>query len=269
MLWIISALALGFIVVERLWPANDLPRVEGWWARVLLVNLLQLGIVILTGLAWQRWLAPWSIFHLAAHRSAWTSGLIAYFVSTFVYYWWHRCRHESQFFWRLCHQLHHSARRIEILTSFYKHPVEILLNALLSSALIYLVLGCTPAAAGFCALLATIAEFFYHWNIRTPRWLGFIVQRPESHRIHHQFRHHTHNFADLPIWDALFGTLKNALVSPARCGFDPRREQRFDEMLAFRDVHAGRSAAAPALLPTCLGCRKRWACLGARSEVAA
>ena len=269
MLWIISALALGFIVVERLWPANDLPRVEGWWARVLLVNLLQLGIVILTGLAWQRWLAPWSIFHLAAHRSAWTSGLIAYFVSTFVYYWWHRCRHESQFFWRLCHQLHHSARRIEILTSFYKHPVEILLNALLSSALIYLVLGCTPAAAGFCALLATIAEFFYHWNIRTPRWLGFIVQRPESHRIHHQFRHHTHNFADLPIWDALFDTLKNALVSPARCGFDPRREQRFDEMLAFRDVHAGRSAAAPALLPTCLGCRKRWACLGARSEVAA
>lgn len=34
--------------------------------------------------------------------------------------------------------------------------------------------------------LTGIAELIYHWNINTPYWLGFIFQRPESHRIHHQ-----------------------------------------------------------------------------------
>jgi sterol desaturase/sphingolipid hydroxylase (fatty acid hydroxylase superfamily) len=270
MLWIICGIALGCIVVERLWPANELPRVHAWWARVILVNAIQLEIVIVAGLAWNRWFAQRSLFHLADHFGDASSGAIAYFVSTFIYYWWHRYRHESRFFWRVCHQLHHSARRIEIVTSFYKHPVEIFLNSVLSSAIVYLLLGCSPRAAAIYTLLTALAEYFYHWNIRTPRWLGFVVQRPESHRIHHQFRHHTNNFADLPLWDALFGTLNNALGNPARCGFETEREERFEDMLAFRDLHTpGRENLSPLhFLPTCIGCRKRWACATANSEVA-
>lgn len=270
MLWIIGSVALGCIAVERLWPANELPRVHAWWGRIILVNAIQLGVVLLAGLAWDRWFARGSIFHLGHHLSDVLSGSVAYFVSTFVYYWWHRFRHESAFFWRLCHQLHHSARRIEILTSFYKHPVEIFLNSVLSSLLVYLLLGCSPRAAAFYTLLTALAEFFYHWNIHTPRWLGFVVQRPESHRIHHQFRRHTNNFADLPIWDALFGTLQNAVVSPRRCGFEAEREERFEDMLAFRDLHAAESEKRAPLhfLPTCIGCRKRWACAAARPELA-
>jgi sterol desaturase/sphingolipid hydroxylase (fatty acid hydroxylase superfamily) len=265
--WSILAIALAGIAVERLWPANQLPRVDSWWGRVLLTNLLQLSIVTLTGLGWHQWLAPHSLFHLSTRNHALSNGMTAYLVSTFVYYWWHRYRHQSQFFWRLCHQLHHSARRIEILTSFYKHPVEILLNALLSSCLIYWLLGCTPQAGACCALFAAIAEFFYHWNVRTPRWLGYFVQRPESHRVHHQFQRHTNNFADLPIWDALFGTLQNAVVSPPRCGFEAGREKRFEEMLAFRDVH-GKRRPSRTLLPICIGCRKRSACMASGSKIA-
>lgn len=262
MFWIICAIALGCIAVEWHWPAHQLPRVRNWWAHVALVNALQTGIVIVVGSAWDRWLVPWSLFHLSAHFGDAGSGALAYLLSTFVYYWWHRVRHESKFFWRVCHQLHHSARRIEIVTSFYKHPVEIFLNALLGSALVYLLLGCSPGAAAICMLLSAVAEYFYHWNIRTPRWLGFLVQRPESHRIHHQFRHHTSNFADLPIWDALFGTLDNARHSPARCGFEPNDEERIAEMLLFRDLKAApREKSRPIYSrPTCIGCRKRWAC---------
>ena len=198
--------------------------------------------------------------------SAWSSALVAYFLSTFVYYWWHRLRHDSPFFWRLCHQLHHSPRRLEIVASFYKHPVEIALNSLLSSTLVFALLGCSPQAGAFYTLLTALAEFFYHWNIRTPRWLGFIVQRPESHRVHHQYRHHTNNFADLPIWDWLFGTFKNPRGFAGRCGFDAWREERLEDMLAFRDVNAaGADKLAPLhLLPTCIGCSKRWACTSAR-----
>ena len=262
MISLIVLVAVGFVLVERLWPAGPLPPVRGWWARVVMVNLVQLGIVLLSGISWDGWLARHSLFRLRDHLGDFPSALITYLVSTFVYYWWHRLRHESHLFWRLCHQLHHSPRRIEVMTSFYKHPVEILFNSVLSSAIVYSMLGCSVGAAAGYTFLAAVAEFFYHWNVRTPHWLGFLVQRPESHRVHHQFGHHTQNFADLPIWDMLFGTFWNPRRRVARCGFHPRREDRLEDLLAFRDVNA--RAAAPPLqfLPTCIGCRKRWACRG-------
>lgn len=265
LLWILF-IALGCFLAERWWPANGLPRVRAWWGRIILVNSVQLGVVMVAGVTWDRWFQGGSLISLRDHLDPFQAGFTAYVVSTFIYYWWHRLRHESKWFWLLCHQIHHSPRRIEILTSFYKHPVEILLNSALSSAIVYLLLGCSVEAAAFYTFLTAVAEFFYHWNIRTPGWVGFLVQRPESHRIHHQYHVHTHNFADLPVWDMLFGTFRNARRSPARCGFDDWREDRFDDMLAFRDIHAPDAEARSPLhlLPTCMGCSKRWACAAAR-----
>lgn len=261
---LILGIAIVMILIERLWPAHQLPSSRGWWLRVALVNGAQLGIVMVAGLTWDRWMAGASLFSISHALDDWTAGFIAYFFSTFVYYFWHRIRHESGLFWRLCHQLHHSPRRIELLASFYKHPVEIVLNALISSSLVYLILGCSVQAAAIYTLFAAVAEYFYHWNIRTPRWLGWIIQRPESHRVHHKYQHHSQNYADLPVWDWIFGTLDNPKKSPTRCGFDADREQRVIEMLAFRDVHK-----TPQGLPIqCFGCRKRWACLSGKQPVA-
>lgn len=263
MLGIIFAVAAGLFLLERLWPAHTLPRIEGWWARVVLVNAVQLGIVVVAGFSWDRWLQSVSLFELRSSLGTLSQAAIAYFVSTFVYYWWHRFRHESAWFWRLCHQLHHSPQRIELVTSFYKHPVEVTCNSLISAGLVYTLLGCSVQAGALYTLLTALAEFFYHLNLRTPHWLGFLFQRPEAHRVHHQYRHHTQNFADLPIWDMLFGTFRNPHRAPSRCGFDDWREDRFDDIIAFRDVHAPGSRQRPPLrlLPTCFGCRKRWACV--------
>lgn len=264
MLALLIAIAAALFYVERRWPARTLPQVEGWWARVVFVNVVQLAIVVVAGFAWDRWLRETSLFSLRESFGPLAQGGIAYFVSTFVYYWWHRWRHESAWFWRLCHQLHHSPQRIELLTSFYKHPVEIAINSLLSAGLVYALLGCSVEAGAVYTFLTAVAEYFYHLNLRTPFWVGFLVQRPESHRIHHQYRHHTQNFADLPVWDFLFGTFRNPRpgAEPSRCGYDAEREDRFDDMLGFRDVHAaGAVERAPLrLLPTCFGCSKRWAC---------
>src|SRR3989442_360076 len=184
----------------------------------------QLGIVVLAGQTWDRWFRGFSLFHVSEHMNAVWAGIIAYVVSCVLFYWWHRYRHESQFFWQVCHQLHHSPRRIELLTSFYKHPVEITLNSLLTSAIIYPLLGCNIRAAAIYTFIIAVAEYFYHWNVRTPRWLGWLFQRPESHRVHHQRNRHTLNYADLPFIDWLFGTLKNPTTRVGKCGFDPVRE---------------------------------------------
>lgn len=249
-------------IVEKLWPANELPKVTNWWGRVCLVNLIQLLIVIVAGLTWDRWFQGASLFNIREHFGMFPSACLNYLVVTFIYYWWHRIRHESQFFWLLCHQLHHSPNRIEILTSFYKHPVEITINSILSSAIAYPLMGCSVEAAGLTTFITAVAEYFYHWNIKTPYLFGFLFQRPESHRVHHLYKHHTQNFSDIPLWDMLFGTFRNPDQPIARCGFDQEKEDRFDDMLAFRDIHDPKVLASKPLhfLPTCIGCSKRWAC---------
>ena len=146
-------------------------------------------------------------------------------------------RHESDFLWRTLHQIHHSASRIETLTSFYKHPLEIAINSVLSSAIIFVLLGASVDAAAWYSFFAALGEFCYHMNVRTPRWTGWFLQRPEHHSIHHQFGVHRHNYGDITWWDRLFGTFREAEGFAPRCGYDDGREQRLGEMLAFRDVN--------------------------------
>jgi len=269
MLALLIAIAAALIIVERIWPATELPKVRAWWWRVAFVNIIQLGIVILAGLTWDRWLQSTSIMNLGVTIHPILGASIAYFASTFIYYWWHRFRHESRFFWQLCHQLHHSPRRIELLTSFYKHPIEIMINSILSALIVYSFFGLSLTGGALYTFMVAVAEYFYHWNIRTPRKLGYIFQRPESHRIHHQYRYHTKNFADLPIWDMLFGTFQNGRSSEkTACGYDDWKEDRFEDMLAFRDVNAKNVPSVSPLhfLPTCIGCKKKWACTESRTK---
>ena len=132
-------------------------------------------------------------------------GLLSFFITSFVFYWWHRATHASDLLWRVFHQLHHSARRIEVLTSFYAHPLDSCAAMLLSVISSYWVLGASPAAAAVAPGLTAAFDLFTHADLRTPRWLGYVLQRPEMHTVHHQHGHHAQNYG-LPLWDMLFGT---------------------------------------------------------------
>jgi sterol desaturase/sphingolipid hydroxylase (fatty acid hydroxylase superfamily) len=231
---IVLSVALVMMVIEAAAPGRSWPQVAGWWWRVLLFNSLQAAMVWLAGAAWDGWMMrhrPWSADGLGIAGGA----IAGYLAITFVYYWWHRWRHESSFLWRWFHQLHHSPQRIEIVTSFYKHPFELLANSVLSSAILYLLVGLGPQAAAQTVLITGLAELFYHWNVKTPYWLGFIVQRPESHCLHHQEGVHNFNYSDLPVWDKLFGTFRNPRSWRARCGFG-KQEHRVWEMVRGVDV---------------------------------
>ncbi|RAK70069.1 sterol desaturase family protein [Hymenobacter edaphi] len=237
MLPIIFLVFAGCFVLERLRPGWRLPAVPTWPARVLLLNAVQLLVVLLAGISWEKWLSAYSVFHLSAHVGPAVGGLLAYLVATFVFYWWHRWRHRVDFLWRHFHQIHHSPQRLEVITSFYKHPVEMVVNSLIGTLLVFTLLGLSPAAGAVYTLCTALGEFFYHTNVRTPQWVGYIFQRPEMHRIHHEYEHHAHNYGDIVWWDMLFGTYRNPREFRATCGFDNAKEQRLLDMLRFRDVH--------------------------------
>jgi hypothetical protein len=65
---LLAVFAVCFIV-ERIIPGWPLPKVPTWPVRVLLRNGAQLGVVMLAGLTWERWLASSSIFHLSERLS--------------------------------------------------------------------------------------------------------------------------------------------------------------------------------------------------------
>jgi len=237
---IVAGIAFVLMGVEYLWPGRRWPRTTGWWARAIAINGFQIGSVFLAGVAWERWFrGPHLVSLSSLGRPA--ELVIGYLVYVVWMYWSHRARHQIGPLWRALHQLHHSPQRIEILTAFYKHPVEIVLESIASSALLYLVLGISPPAVFVISTASGVANLFYHWNISTPRWLGYVIQRPESHCVHHEREVHAYNYCELPLIDMVFGTFRNPARFDRSCGFAPGREQQFAELLLGRDVNGQQS----------------------------
>lgn len=234
MMTIISTIA--FFTVERVIPGRELPPSRGWYKRALFINLAQLGITLTLARVWIELYGDTSIFSLSDWNLPILEGFVGWFVGTFVFYWWHRLRHYSGF-WRVFHQIHHSPSRIEVLTSFYKHPVEIVCNSFLSSLILFPFLGCSLLATFWYNFFAATGEYFYHANFKSPRWLRYFIQTPELHSIHHQIDVHNYNFGDIPIWDRIFGTYKDTTEFMPRCGFPDTNEERLAEMLVFKDVY--------------------------------
>lgn len=233
--------ALVMMLVEFLKPGRRWEKTAGWWIRAIALNLFQVISVFIAAVTWDKWFNGASLWNAELYLGKTGGAIFGYFVITFIYYWWHRWRHSSDFLWRHLHQLHHSPQRIEIITAFYKHPTEILVDSCLSSAILFLLVGLSPESAALAILLTGLAELFYHWNIKTPYWIGFFFQRPESHCIHHKQGWHKQNFSDLPLWDMMFGTFHNPREFNENCGFTKNRELKIKEMLLGRDLHKKKS----------------------------
>ena len=90
-------------------------------------------------------------------------------------------------------------------------------NSIIGSLLVYSFLGLNMEAA-ICTLCAALGEFFYHTNIKTPQGVGYIFQRPEMQRIHHEYEKHTHKMELSFWWDILFGTNENSKEFNCACG---------------------------------------------------
>lgn len=230
------AATLFFLTLERVAPGRPLPPVKGWYARATALNLTQLLITLGLNKVWKAAFDGPSLFHLAAWDLPALEGFTAWVIGTFFFYWWHRLRHASGF-WRIFHQIHHSPSRIETATAFYKHPLEIASDSLLSALVLYPLLGASFTGAFWSNFFAATGEYVYHANFKSPRWLHYLIQTPELHSIHHELDVHRYNFSDLPLWDRLFGTYRETTEFSAACGFPRNNERHLGAMLTFHDVY--------------------------------
>lgn len=235
----ISLLALsiygGVILWEFCLPARQLTKVPFWVLRGSIAFLLYFYLSSYLPLWWDEKLLPlqvldasqWPLFAQIA------TGLFAYELSVYVY---HRLAHRSSFLWRAFHQMHHSAERIDSFGAFWFSPLDMAAFTFVGSFAFVVLVGMNASAATSVLLITLFLGIFQHANIRTPRWLGYLIQRPESHSYHHRKGHHRDNYADLPIIDIVFGTFYNP-QGFSDTGFYHGASDRVIDMLLWRDVY--------------------------------
>jgi sterol desaturase/sphingolipid hydroxylase (fatty acid hydroxylase superfamily) len=101
------------LILERIIPVRKPSEVTSWTIRVIAINFVQLVVVTLAGYTWEKWLSSNTLLNLSKHVGSIFGGMIAYFIATFVFYWWHRWSHKIDYLWKHFHKIHHSPQRLE------------------------------------------------------------------------------------------------------------------------------------------------------------
>lgn len=221
---------------EVIAPASKNDCSRRWLVLASVIGGMSILVALSIGFIFSDVIQIKSLFQAELYFSPFLVGVWCFLVTSFIFYWWHRATHHFDLLWRVFHQLHHSAKRVEVLTAFYAHPLDTTMAVLVNACSSYLLLGASPLAVAVSLLLTGLFDLFIHSDIKTPRWLGYVIQRPEMHTAHHQQAHHAQNYG-LPVWDLLFGTWVNPQERVKQLGFSGNRSQRVTDMLLWKDVH--------------------------------
>lgn len=237
----VIGLYAALIALEAIAPARTLPRVRAWPLRGLAAFAVFFLLSSYLPLFWDKYLARFQLADLSSLGTVGgaVTGLLVY---EFCGYWYHRTMHSNGTLFRTLHQMHHSSERLDAFSAFYFSPLDMAGWTFVTSASLVLIVGLTPEATTAVVIAINFLAIFQHTNIRTPRWLGYFIQRPESHSIHHGRGIHGYNYADLPVFDMLFGTFRNPPSYTGSTGFYDGASGRVLDMLLLRDVSSAEGA---------------------------
>ena len=229
------ALIPAFILLDLVVNRRRYEKSRLWRLRAALVTV---AIFLFTGEVAAFWGRVFGDAHLFDLSGLGLWGVIpGILVYELVHYWYHRKAHEWTWLWRAGHQMHHSAESLDAFGAFYQHPLDGALFTTIASLVLFPLLGLSIEAGVVTVLFLTFNAMFQHANLNTPHWLGYLIQRPESHNIHHGRGIHRYNYSDLPLWDMVFGTFRNPRrLDDVRCGFYRGASTRIVDMLLGRDV---------------------------------
>jgi sterol desaturase/sphingolipid hydroxylase (fatty acid hydroxylase superfamily) len=233
---LIPTIFAGYLGLERLLPGQTQPEVKGWRKKGLLFFAIAFVLNGAVPAVFASLVGPHKGLGLTVLGTL-GGALLVLLGSDLVAYWVHRTMHTTPWLWRWTHQMHHSAERMDMLGAAYNHPFDFVLGTIMPSTLVTLALGVTPEAAALAGLVGFVFGVFPHMNARTPRWLGYVLQRPEMHAVHHTRNVHGYNYGNFAFSDLLFGTWRNPEGFPeAPYGFWDGASAKVGSMLLGRDV---------------------------------
>ncbi len=157
-----------------------------------------LGVIYLTVWEYRLWTVPLNIY-------SW----IGIFLGVdFLYYWFHRLSHRSEWFWA-SHVAHHTPEQMTLPVSYQLSWTE-LLAGIWPAFVVLAFFGFHPGALVFAYSTNLLYQFFLHTVlIRRIPYFEFFFNSPSHHRVHHsrRFRHLDMNYGGIfIIYDRIFGT---------------------------------------------------------------
>jgi sterol desaturase/sphingolipid hydroxylase (fatty acid hydroxylase superfamily) len=213
-----AAMFATFATWESIAPRQIAPRVPHWRLKCLVAIAAYFCVSFGGPMLWDSTIAQHPLLD-ASTFPIWSQIAGGFLVYEFGVYVWHRTMHSFDPLWRHLHQAHHSAERLDVWGAFWFHPLDVVGFSLVGSLTLVGAFGVSLEAAIAINLIALFCNMFQHANIKTPRWMGYFIQRPESHAIHHQRGVHRFNYGDAPWFDMLFGTFRNPDQAPGESGF--------------------------------------------------
>lgn len=231
----IVGMYIVLIAWEAVFPARKLVQMRFWKLKGIAVFIFYFFLSSYLPLIINPTLEEYRLINLSSLNPV-TGTVIGVLVYELGVYVWHRQMHRSDFLWKTFHQMHHSAERLDTYGAFFFSPLDMIGWTTLSSVCFSLIVGLNSQAITATLLITNFLSIFQHANIHTPRWLGYVVQRPESHTVHHAKNIHGNNYSDLPLFDIIFGTFKNPPTYIHETGFYTGASERIKDMLLGRDV---------------------------------
>ena len=241
---IVISIFIVLMIAEAVMPGRKLPNIKYWRIKGIAAFVVYFYISSYLPLIWSDYLAEYRIFDLTFLGDYW-GGLIALLVYQFGVYVWHRSMHNSNFLWRVFHQMHHSAERVDTYGTFFFSPMDMIGFTFLTSLAMVWIAGFTAQGTIYAIYAATFLAVIQHTNIKTPQWMGYIFQRPESHSVHHEKGIHASNYSDLPLFDILLGTFNNPKEFANETGFYAGASSKMGDMLLFKDINVEGESTTP------------------------
>jgi sterol desaturase/sphingolipid hydroxylase (fatty acid hydroxylase superfamily) len=208
----------AFLLLDLVVHPRRFATPRAWRLRALAVTGAAFWFSLKVGETWATVLPSWTLFDLSG-LGTWAGAGVGILVYELFHYAYHRTAHEWGWLWRRSHRMHHAAEALDAFSANYIHPIDVLAFTSIATLVAFPLLGLAPEAGALIGVFLSFNAMFQHANLRTPRWLGWFVQRPEQHGVHHGRGVHRFNYADLPLWDMVFRTYRNPARFEGEVGF--------------------------------------------------
>jgi sterol desaturase/sphingolipid hydroxylase (fatty acid hydroxylase superfamily) len=207
----------GLILAERLWYLAKGQRwndADAWCSVALNMMVSGWGIIVGFVLPFAIYALVWEQFRLIDDMNLWPALLIGFVVHDLAYYADHRLAHRVGFLWAI-HAIHHSSNEFNHSTAARGFPIDIFTKAPME--LPAALLGVPPPVYIAVAIVKNAWGIWNHASYVGPlRWLDGWLATPMNHKVHHanQPQYIDTNYAQVLLWDRLFGTYAPAVEPP-------------------------------------------------------
>jgi alkylglycerol monooxygenase len=147
---------------------------------------------------------------------------LAFVLSDFFYYWFHRWSHESAIGW-FSHVVHHQSEEYNLSVALRQDAWQPLFS--LWFYLPLALLGLPPASFATAYGVVIVYQFWIHTRLITRLGpIEWIFNTPSHHRVHHGVdpKYLDKNYAGVfIIWDRMFGTFEPEAEAPTYGTIEP------------------------------------------------